>query len=204
MDLKIYHEKIKDLYIFFQEKYYLIWSKKSFTEKEESLIDNFVIKFYKENKLLTEDMLVDYFLFQYKYWSDKKTTRKITLNWIIGNKAYIRWLNKKPNWRYFVNRDFTQKFDYNHHLYLLNQKESNKRHLENLNIITSTEEANKAKFFNSDKGYTFCLITTTLYHPKSSYCKECVNSLECKTTLLNLHPHIYRSRIEQAQGEQQK
>lgn len=156
-----------------------------------------VIGFIQEMKRITnselqEDYLKLYFDYQFNRWYKKDNPYgkgiSIQIEWIIGKKAMGLWLGSDKKYRSFIVRknlktdvSFVHKF----------KKENYKNILVSGNAV---EENNKKRFFNSNQGFSYCLIATTLYNHNSKFCSDCKSAVKCKGELLSEYPKIFKMR----------
>lgn len=110
----------------------------------------------------------NYFLFQFTYWSGKKTRFEgaIPLNWILGKKAVEKWRLKPENWNYWC-------FEF-----------LKKRQLElpisfdkfNLREIESID---RKRYYNQEQGFLLCQ-ELDLYDSKHKDCILCKFRKKCQ------------------------
>lgn len=157
--------------------------------KQGVSIDNFI-------KLLNEkygeesigiNFLVSYFEFQFEYWMDKATQRRISLNWIIGKKAFQRWIDIDDDElsNYFACKNVGNVF--------VKYKEKHTLAID-YNTETSFEKKEKLKYYNTEEGFINCIRTTTLFC-KSITCFQCRFKKDCKAILKKQFPNIYERRF---------
>lgn len=184
-------EMIKDYFLFFQKCLYPSYHKPSFNKKELVMIDNFIKRLNHQQK--GPKWIIDYFLYTYNYWHELKTHRAITLGWIIGSKAFDRF-NEERNVlarkRIYSNLKIVGNLhiEFNKLIY----KYTAKRKW--FSDVKSYEEKEKSKFFNTEKGYGWCLVMTSLFHPQSAHCAKCKFKESCKQTLQQEYPIIAQNR----------
>lgn len=156
-----------------------------------------VIGFIQEMKRITDselqpDYLKQYFDFQFNRWYKRDNPYgkgvSIQIEWIIGKKALGIWLESDKRLGAFIVRKnlktdvkFERKFE----------KEDYNDILVEGNIV---EESSKKRFFNSNQGYSYCQLTTTLFNHKSKHCSNCKSSAKCKAELQKEYPKIYKMR----------
>lgn len=129
-----------------------------------------------------------YFLFQFDYWSKldiKAFNNKIQLNFIIGKKAFERYINRDSNFDYQIYES--------HLLNVISLNEIKNFFIEDtyLNKLNKFEEIEKNRFYNTDKGFLNCIQHTTLYYHISSHCIACKFKINCKDLLKNNYYNIY-------------
>jgi len=184
------HEQVKRLYDYFFNKVYRSHVDLNLTsELNRKMIDNFAKVVGAQLNLpnVGINYLVEYFTFQFKYWSDKTTARRLTLNWVIGRKALRRWRDHHPEVRYYVRR-----FVKEHGLDL----DALRRELApepEPTVLSAAEEVEKVRFAGPARLY-HCTQTTTLYHHRSLTCLGCDQRVACKKLLRRTHPSLYSKR----------
>lgn len=166
------------------------------SQKEIGVIEKFlnVLSEYYGLESIGEDFLDKYFQFQFLYWKDLKTRFNDykPIGWFIGQKAFNRWKDSdKSKASFIVRKHLTQPLKIKSIKPVLTQNNG-----EIIFQILKQEEINKQRYFNQDKGLGYCVMTTTLYHPKSSLCLKCKNIADCKELQRNLYPNFHRLRSE--------
>lgn len=66
------------------------------------------------------------------------------------------------------------------------------------------EERTKRRHLNSPSGFASCLVSTTLWSPKSESCAQCKFSETCKKTLQRKIPELYKLRTQEYEQQQQE
>jgi hypothetical protein len=155
-------------------------------------------KEYKEQKSI--EVLIQYFEFQFSHYAGIQTKygkNSIILSWLIGVKARKRWIDRDKTKHWLVKfrlKDVDMKL---HKAFkderLLEKIIKNQKIFSQLN---SYEEKEKQRFYNTLKGFIYCMTTTTLFNPLSQFCNGCTNQNVCKTTLENHLPKIYKLRCQ--------
>lgn len=156
-------------------------------EKDDKAINSFISKLSKEYRIesVGENLLKSYFAFQLDYWHDKDTMfgKNIQLNWIIGEKAWQRWLEKREGVMYFANKASSK---YN----LTLSKKKNEYSMSNSMNLIPYEELTR-----SGRNLKDCYEGgTTLYHPNSEYCGECKFKKDCAKILKKKYKNIFLAR----------
>lgn len=190
-----HYSMIHYLYQLFYRKFYGNY-KYNFEPTEN--MEKHIVKFLElmDKKYLLESIginfLLNYFIFQFDYWSKltiKTYAERIQLNFIIGKAAVDRWKKRDIKFDYKILRsDIIQKYNININEIIQFFKE------EELNQLNKSEELNKKRFYNTNKGFLICLTTTTLYYHKSSLCLTCKFKDECKRNLELKFNNIYIER----------
>lgn len=140
--------------------------------------------------------LFQYFTFQFNYWKDKKTRQGeglAQIAWIIGNKALERWENKTNDYWYFCLvglLNINQNIKLSEIKVLINDREELKNYIE----LVHSEEIEKKRYLNTDKGQVHCIQNTDLYNHKSEHCQNCKINPICKELLRINYPHISKVR----------
>lgn len=148
-------------------------------------------KFYDIDSIGLQ-FLIEYFIFQFQYWHDKETKRKMTLNWVTGEKAIKRWIDRVEYYRIF-NRDFLKKYGI-----LIDDLLSLCSNYNRKLKINHHEEVEKLRF-SGTKRLVHCLEFTSLFHPLSKTCISCKYSEECRELQKTNYPAIYRNRKKSVQ-----
>jgi hypothetical protein len=170
------NEQILNLFEYFTRKicnYDLKW-KKNFSEKDLKIVENC--------KLSTDFyFLWNYFIFQYKGWSEKiehqsfkGNNGKIDLSYIIGKKAIERYELRNQE---FDGMIFNTKFQKTYNITKYEFNEIYNKSNENKKYNIETEY--KKKFYNTDKGIILC-NTYTIGYNSNIYCQICKNKKICK------------------------
>lgn len=137
--------------------------------------------------------LFGYFLFQYnsRYEQDTRFGKgTVMLNWIIGKKAFDKWVNRKETVMFYEHR----------FLDIYNASEEDFKSIyspdiqENNIDLSYTEENDKQRFYNTERGLITCINTTTLYNHRSKWCLTCRSKTTCKKLLKSTLLQIYRER----------
>lgn len=169
---------------------------------EKALIKNFCAYLeeqFSSKETIGVDWLFNYFSFQFNYWLDKITRRGSSgiadLSWIIGDKAYARWEERTPQFKYFVDKGlllFYKGIKKSKLEFLL--QETPKRLHKDLLEIDIAEEIEKKRFYGQKRGLLHCSSTTTLYHHRSPLCSNCSFRNECFILLESNYKVIFEKR----------
>ncbi len=183
------HEQVKRLYDYFYNKTYRSHFDLNLgNDLNRKMIDNFAKAVGAQLNLpnVGVNHLIDYFCYQFKYWGDKTTQREVSLNWIIGPKAFKRWKSRNKDVIYYV-----RKFVLEHDIDI----DSLKRELSPEppeTTLNTAEELEKVRF---TEGRLFhCLETTTLYHHRSATCLTCLERNLCKRMLKQKNLPLFTKR----------
>jgi len=190
-------DKISILFEYFVSK---VSSRKDYEFKphsrEKQAIKNFAdFLISRHKKSIGPAFLFKYFSFQFEYWNSKETREKEKLaqiSWIIGKKAFERWLIKSHDYWYFCKNGVLR-------LNGIKFSEAQKllgveRNIVNFVEINDLEELQKNKFFNQKKGFVYCLNNTTLFNDKSIFCEDCRFKENCKNLLGINYPAVFERR----------
>lgn len=118
----------------------------------------------------------------------KDYSHEIHFNWIFGKAAIKRWNKFDISTNVYITRIGLKK---NHKINLI-KKETEIPKL--INSIRVVEEQFKTDYYNTNKGFLWCIANTTLYFHKSSKCATCYFKNECKELLKQEFFKIYEIR----------
>jgi len=164
------------------------------SDSRAKMIDNFLDNFYEltQSTFLQEDALKKFMEFQFNYWYKRNAKygagTSIQLEWIIGKKAIVRWEKANPKYISWIIRK-NLKTDHN-----IVVKKADNSYSQMVVKISDVEENEKERFHNTVKGFWNCMINTTMYNHKSSFCLSCDKSMDCKENLQKKFPKIYKKR----------
>ncbi len=191
-------KKVWALYELFYQKLYnqelYIYSPSESAYKQT---DNFLKLLDKQYTLesIGNDFLVTYFIFQFAYWSELDISaynKNIVISYIIGPKAFQRWLDRDTEFDYTINLFQVKKTKVTRGEALNLIKEVN----EERHDVLKHEEQEKTRFVNTDRQLTNCIENTTLYNPKSIHCITCKEKVTCKELLEDRFPQIFYHRFK--------
>lgn len=162
------------------------------------VIEDFIKTFNSESNtiFLQKDHLKAYMDFQFNYWykQDGKYGQgtSIQIEWIIGKKAWKRWNSRTDNHKkataYIVRnnlkKDVKFKLD----------KNINEGWAKTMTEVKKREEDEKEMFFNTAKGFVNCIVNTTMYNHKSSFCMKCNSKTKCKKELEVQYLNVFKIR----------
>lgn len=161
------------------------------TPKAEAEINKFLAFFEKKYKLITlgRDFLFRYFSFQFKRvdglvlkrFSSKDKSGKIQIYDIIGRKSIDYWMTRDVNFDFIIE----------------NSTIISKQLIPAEKFILSTsrsEELEKKRFHNTERGFLNCIERTSLFNHKSTSCILCSFKTSCKIILKENHINIYKDR----------
>lgn len=192
---------VRDIVSLFK-KYYTSVNKISdlqlkITDKQELAIVSFCDKIRAiTNSPLQEDYMQQYFEFQFNRHYKKRGVRGgkgegsgIKLNWIISNSSLKEWTSIESKWKstYKVRKNLKTDIDI--------KSKFKKENWDSIFLkLNDSEEKQKEKFLNSEKGFLFCTEFTLMYNHKSDNCLHCKFVDKCKARLLLVYPKIYKKR----------
>ncbi len=165
------------------------------TDAREALVHKFISNFKELTKspVVQEVALKKFIEYQFNTYLDNKSShgrRSIRLEWIIGSTALERWKNvDKAKASFAVRKKLKVKVN------LTEDNRPAKAIYNKLYVETNdNEENNKKRFLNSDIGFESCMLTTTLYNHKSTFCLQCKYKENCKEALKRNYPAINEIR----------
>jgi len=71
------------------------------SERNLKFLNNFIKNFSKKYPNFGAKILWDFTIFQFEYYSTIKTEQTLQLNWIYGEKAIARWINKRADYSFW-------------------------------------------------------------------------------------------------------
>lgn len=177
--------------VFYQKKYGNLNYKFKPTPQAEKEIIKFLDFFDKRYKLISlgKDFLFRYFAFQFhrvdglvlKRFSSKDKAGRIQIYDIIGRKAIQYWLDRNIEYDFIIeNSSIIPK------QLILPQ--------ENLHSLSRSEELEKKRFYNTNRGFLNCIERTSLFNHKSQSCILCQFKSSCKIMLKQNYFNIYKDR----------
>lgn len=125
------------------------------------------------------------------YFNDSCTDAQrnnIRFSWMISETALKRWKKTDVKTNVYVTRIGLKKS------YNINTNKNKSKICIIATHIRKVEECFKSRFFNTKKGFVWCIANTTLYFHKSSFCATCKFKDECKEILKQNYPNIYKRR----------
>lgn len=180
----------------YQEFIRKLWGKPTFvydeSDRDESCIDTFKNLLDKEYGLesIGRTFIYDYFCFQLDYWKNMETRfgKKIPIAWFIGKKAFERWKNNPEEdlWHAYQTAE-----EFGIHIGLIHT--AGPVTFDVLELKES-EETEKTRFHNTNKGMLNCIESTTLYNHRSPLCISCNFKKECKKLLESNYYRIWIKR----------
>lgn len=114
-----------------------------------------------------------------KRFSSKDVSGRFQIYDFIGAKSFNYWLKRDKNFDYLLDQSVPVKQPF--------------QFTGEIKIIKS-EEIEKKRFFNSDRGVLNCIEKTTLYNHKSSNCTLCSFKTNCKEILRLNYKKIFKDR----------
>lgn len=184
----------------YQLFYSRVYGNSSYVFKPTERMEKMILKFLSmvDNKYKLEtigvNFIVSYFTFQFNYWDGLELnnySKRIDLSFIIGEKAFDRWVNRNQNFDWTISES---KFLKKNKISISQIKNFFKE--SDYNVVNKFEEIEKKRFFATDKGFLNCIEKTTLYNNKSGLCLSCNFKDDCKKLLSNNYPVLYKNRIK--------
>lgn len=158
------------------------------TKSDEKILSKFVISIGSN---VGEEFMYKYMCYQFYYWHNLDTKfgkGNILLAWVIGDKAYGRYIiNKSNHWKSYSTTLF-EKFGVRRSDLITDANtwiSGNSAH----------EDVDKLLYYNTDKGLLFCVDYTSMYNPKSGICTVCDNRNSCINIMKGKYPTIYNKRL---------
>lgn len=168
------------VYTYFYGRYY---GKDSYvfqpTQNEEKTLLNFERRLLKKQDAFYYDLtwFFNYILFQFHYWSDRKTTMGsgwVCVNWVFGEVAFKRFSSSNPNWIYFA-----AQWAKNYSLELTDLIQDH--HIVDKKLLFSFFEQEKRRYSGENRQLAYCSQFTNMYDPASSVCKPCSFAKTCQS-----------------------
>jgi hypothetical protein len=179
-----------------REKYRLDLRKNN----QQALVDNFLKKLHKGPGLAAvgPQYLIQYFAFQFGYWSDKNTENALSLAWIIGTKAWERWAHAQRDapayWAELSAEKMSAAGLPLAELGTIFEQSSFAPPAVNIARGFESEEAEKRLYYNTEHGLFHCLTSTTLY-VSCATCIGCIHRIECRQLLAKKYPSLHAKRF---------
>lgn len=159
------------------------------TEKASKTIQNFLSVLDKKYHLVTlgEKFLTRYFNFHILRvkdqvivrFSSSKAPGRIQIYDFVGKKAIEYWENRDIDFDYLIEQSTI----------------SNKRErVQVKEVYSRSEEIERQRFLNEDRGQLNCLEKTTLFNHKSTNCVVCRFKTDCKKLLEINYNQIFKDR----------
>ena len=154
------------------------------TPKADLLIDKFIT--YLDNKYnlvcLGQHFITKYFNFQFlrvkdqqfKRFASKNVAGRVQIYDIVGAKAIEYWEKRNIEFDFLIDP------------YIQVEIELPEVHI--------SEEIEKKRFYNTERGMVNCLEKTSLYNHKSQLCLLCKKKISCKKLLKINYNNIYNIR----------
>lgn len=157
-------------------------------------LDNFCAKIHKRyGDSIGTDWIVDYCLSQVHYWLEKDTQYKVTMGWILGDKALERYLKRPQGKDFYEDRMLKRKLRMTRGELKAKWRKSEKGHPLAVFTVLPHEDRIKAQFLNTEFGFFQCQSMTTLYSDCLP-CRDCGSQKECKILLKKSFPELARLR----------
>ena len=154
-----------------------------------------------------EDICKQYLSYAFGKYAGRKNHKGIEnafpMGWIISANLFREFLST-PGWIKASNdrkitaerkkfsklgvKEIKSKFRKNE------EWEERARLISNISIL---EENEKKRFYNSIKGFAWCIDNTTLINPNSEICLNCKFEKSCKETLKDNYPNYFKIRYNE-------
>jgi len=163
-------EIVQKLYTLFQSR---VYSGSRIEKIKDTSLNKFLSSLDKKYGYgsVGVNFLLDYFSFQYNYWSQLDPERNPNSSWIIGNKAIKRWFDKPDNYSYFsglLRRKYRISIDHviEHH--------------SGSNQNTDLDDTFRKRCSDPNYQLLHCSILGLSYSFRSSTCITCSHRKKCK------------------------
>ena len=134
--------------------------------------------------------IFNYTLFQInRYYDSLEFDNRDVFSWFYGPKAFDRWVNKAPGWRYGIAHGLQSKFKFTEKDVIDYMGGNISSDLDV--VMKSYEDSTRKK-----KDFAQCILRTTLYHPMTRSCRTCPAKKDCKDLLKIRHPQIFIKRCQ--------
>lgn len=175
------------------------------TEKKDLQFDRFTEYVFKKVKpeTLGEDFIQRYLQFAFGNVTGRTNpwgrVNAFPLSWIVAKTVLDKFFKAKGYERYYRTKKLRAQ---GHSTFLVkSKKQISEDLLQKVNQFVSNtktwEEAEKLKFFNTEKGRVWCIDFTTLYHPKSDNCQSCKFKSSCQNLLKINFGGLYKLRMDE-------
>lgn len=173
------------------EFYGHVRAKRVWSSKDEQTVRNFLTRMGNLLFSVNEQYLFEYTAYQFAVCSNLRYLtedgKRIQPSFIFGLKAWQRWKSRGNDWYWMVLKFLENPIN----PFLRRHKSPDWK---TLLQVTPAEEQARAKFLNEPHALAYCLVNTTLHHPKSPACNQCLFSERCKKIQRLNYPTTYRLR----------
>jgi len=147
---------------------------------------------YFGDESVGEEFVTDFVLYGVQSWftedSPDNYNYQVRFTWIFGKNA----INRFEKYGSANTRRLVQKR-------MKDERNVKMRHVTSVlsTVVVSLrqeEENVKAMYFQTKRGFLWCIANTTLYYHKSSYCATCKFRLDCKRLLKQEYKKVYKLR----------
>lgn len=153
--------------------------------------ENFLKEFGTNS--IGENFLKKFLEYQFQSWfntgMEKDYSHTVRFQWMFGTKAIQRWKKFTPDFNTYLVRSHIKKLG----IYKT-QTSATTKIPELILRVRPAEEALKKEYFNTRRGYAWCIAGTTLYHHRSPLCARCNFKQDCKKLLKQELPKVYIKR----------
>lgn len=166
-------------------------------------IDLFINQIKKNTKIegIDSSFLNEYFTFTFGRVKDKKFKGRknaFPFSWIIGKNPLDIFLKTDKAKKYVLKKEFIKTAVIKDKVIKTTKEEKEeKEHKKDFLLrLKNHEENEKQKFYNSQKGFLWCVDFTTLHNPLSDLCQNCKFSEQCIELQKQNYKEVYRTRNE--------
>ena len=172
-----------DTYVEYVNRVFPKYNTVDLSPREKVLLNSFI---ETNGKNMSSYDIVEYVGFQFHYYKEKQLrseNRRYPIHWIFGDKSFSRWKNASDGHRHLA-KQFIASLGFKLNAYT--------QTLPKVVQVLDYEEKVKSLFFNDkEKGLANCVVNTTLYKDRSSFCRKCEFVDRCKQVLREQFPNIY-------------
>jgi len=124
------------------------------------------------------------------------------LNWIVSKTLFKEFLDSSKGKKYVMGEKLRKektKLGNDEQILIkskIKKKIENKNKEKMLVCLNQLEELEKQRYYNSDKGFYWCVDFTTLANPMSWLCSNCKNFDNCKKMLESNFKGVYDLRFK--------
>lgn len=196
---RIFNGLVFTYQLFYQRAYRTSTYRFHVSERVEKQMYSFIDKLADHYALgsLGGDFFARYFIFQFTYWMKVEFEQggdngKVRPAYIMGQKSLKRWLNRERDYDWHILfSQFKKEYSISVSdvLALWQQPDENEE-----GKHRQYEDRIRSMFFNTDRGYYWCLKNTTLADPQSKWCITCQFNQSCRQVLKERYKKIYRIR----------
>lgn len=120
--------------------------------------------------------------------AEKDYSHSVRFSWIFGKAAIERWKKNDIRTNEYIIRSGLKT---NYKINTIRKSTNVPKIVNELRVV---EEKFKSNYYNTRRGFAWCIANTTLYFHKSSLCAACIYKDICKKTLEQEYPKVYIKR----------